>query len=75
MLRKQMRQFSIHKVNKPTLQGKVRGGGAESADEAMEVSYHGANGGDRGTVGGVNVQSRGGEEQPSLLSNEEQQAL
>jgi hypothetical protein len=45
------------------------------ADEVADVSKLGAEGGDYSTVGGVNIYNRNGEEQPSLLSIEEQQAL
>ncbi len=46
-----MKQFSIHKVNKPVL-GQSRGGGA-MADEVADVSRHGADGGDVSTMGGI----------------------
>lgn len=49
-----MKQFSIHKVNKPVL-GQNRGGGA-MADEVADVSKHGADG--DSTMGGI----RNGEE-------------
>jgi len=68
-----MKQFSIHKVNKPALQSKLRGAGAE-ADEVADVTKLDAEGGNVSTVG-MNFHSRSGEEQPSLLSIEEQQAL
>lgn len=51
-----MKQFSIHKVNKPVL-GQNRGGGA-MADEVADVSKLGADGGDVSTYGG----NRNGEE-------------
>jgi hypothetical protein len=46
-----MKQFSIHKVNKPVLQGKFKGGAV--ADEVADVSKVGVDGGE-GTVGGHN---------------------
>lgn len=62
-----MKQFSIHKVNKPVMQGKSKVGGY-GADEEADISKLGADG--EGTGYGYN-----GQEQPSLLSVEEQEAL
>ena len=58
-----MKQFSIHKVNKPVMQGKSRAGGMD-ADEAADISKLGPDG-----------DGYGYNEQPSLLSVEEQEAL
>lgn len=62
-----MKQFSIHKVNKPALQGKLRGA---DADEVADVSKLDAEGGDTSIVR-MNAHNRSGEEQPSSLSIEE----
>lgn len=66
-----MKQFSIHKVNKPVLVGKYRTG-TGGADEVVDDSKVGADG-----LVDTNGAGHGytGEEQPSLLSVEEQQAL
>ena len=61
-----MKQFSIHKVNKPVLATKSKFGGIV-ADEVADASKGGVEGGDD-TYNGNN---RNGEEQPSLLSVEE----
>jgi hypothetical protein len=66
-----MKQFSIHKVNKPALSGKYRTGGTNEADEVADVSKVGGDGGDGNTNGGNNYYNHG-EEQPSLLSIDEQ---
>jgi hypothetical protein len=62
-----MKQFSIHKVNKPSMGIRSKYGSATVADEVADVSKGGVEGGE-GTTGGNN---RNGEEQPSLLSVEE----
>ena len=62
-----MKQFSIHKVNKPAMGGRSKYGSANVADEVADVSKGGADGGE-GTVRGG---QGNGEEQPSLLSVEE----
>lgn len=62
-----MKQFSIHKVNKPVMGGRSGYGSATVADEVADVSTGGADGGEV-TAGG---HYGNGEEQPSLLSVEE----
>lgn len=61
MYRKQMKQFSIHKVNKPVLQAKNRTGGAIGADEVADVSRVGGDGADGPTNGGNNFYNHGEE--------------
>jgi len=66
-----MKQFSIHKLSKPGVGAKSKYASAiGDADEVADVTRGGELG--EGTVGGNN---RNGEEQPSLLSVEEQEAL
>lgn len=62
-----MKQFSIHKINKPGLGKKSNYGTTGVADEVADVSKVGVDG-EEGTGRGNN---RNGEEQPSLLSVEE----
>lgn len=56
-----MKQFSIHKVNKPVLQAKYRTGGAIGADEVADVSRVGGDGADGPTNGGNNFYNHGEE--------------
>ena len=64
-----MKQFSIHKVNKPVLAGKTNQGNMElETDEVADVSKYGADGGN-GATGGYNRNDA------SLLSTDQQDAL
>jgi len=56
-----MKQFSIHKVNKPVLQGKYRTGGASGVDEVADVSKVGGNGADGNTNVSNNYYNHGEE--------------
>lgn len=62
-----MKQFSIHKVNKPVMGIRSKYGSANVADEVADVSKVGV----EGREGTVRGNFGNGEEQPSLLSAEE----
>lgn len=70
-----MKQFSIHKVNKPAMK---RGADEDVGDGSFKQTGNGDfNAGEiTGAMSGVGKhESRIGDEQPSLLSAEEQEAL
>lgn len=80
-----MRQFSIHKVNKPMMRHKS-GGEDDEVDESSGLKqtvgggadYQGAFEGDYASAavaGGLSANGRIGDDQPSLLTAEEQEAL
>lgn len=80
-----MKQFSIHKVNKPMMRHKSgTGADDEDADESNKQPGFGGVGGDYDAAGEITAGAAGlagsfgglrGPEQPSLLTAEEQEAL
>ena len=64
-----MKQFSIHKINKPQVVGSLGRGGdiEEGADEVADISKQGLEGDEMMGGGGYN----GNQEQPSMTSNDD----